>query len=165
MNGPVYKYQMFVQARFDLTPEEQRQYLATKTANRTSPGEWPWRDTGEHVYARRRTNAKAFYIALRGIKPPIRVKAEYVSGRNVPSGKGGRSDAVAMRAWREFGGIVGTINGAADEVRHFLADEGESGWTECGIKFSEWHRSNGKPECQKCLEAAVARHPQMKEFL
>lgn len=162
MTALVYKYRMFVQARFDLTPEEIRQYQATKTANRNSPGEWPWRDTGEFVHARSRNKAKAFYAALRQIKPPIKVKAEYVSGRG---NNGRRSDVEASRAWRGFGGIMGTIGEAADEVRHFPADQGESGYTECGIKFSAWYRSNGKPECPLCLEAAVARHPEMKQYL
>lgn len=157
----IFKYRMFVQARFDLTPDEIRQYEATK-GNGVSPKTWPWRDTGEHVYARRRSNAKAFYAALREVKPPIKVKAEYVSGREH---NGNGSSDVSMRAWRNFGGIVGTINGAADEVRHFPADAGESGYTECGIKFTEWHRSNGKPECPTCLEAAVARHPEMRQYL
>lgn len=165
VHTPVYKYRMFVQARTDLTPEEIRQYEATKTGKRSSPVEWPWRDTGEFVYARRRANAKAFYRELRQVKPIIKIKAEYVSGRHVPGGNGGRSDDVAMRAWCGFPGMLGTLNGAADEVRHFPIDNGESGKTCCGYQFSEWHTDFGKPQCPICLAAAMERRPDMKEFL
>lgn len=158
----VFKYRMFVQARFDLTPEEIQKYQASK-GNGVSPKTWPWRDTGEFVYARRRTNAKEFYKALRNIYPPIKVKAEYVSGREPEGNK--REDDVAMRAWRGFGGIMGTIKGAADEVRHFPATNRKSGLTACGLTFSEHWRSNGKPECPLCLDAAIERHPEMKQYL
>lgn len=145
----VFKYRMFVQARTDLTEDEIARYKG-KT--------WPWRDTGEFVYARRMSNAKAFYAALKGIKPPIKVKAEYVSGRET---KGGRSDEVAMRAWIGFPGVMGSINGAEDEVRHYPFGE----LIACGLPFTEFRPSIGKPECPTCLAAAVEEHPEMKEYL
>lgn len=148
----VSKYRMFIQARTDLTEDEIRRYESCKRKN------WPWRDTGDFVYARRTRNAKDFYRALHKIRPLIKLKAEYVSCREA---KNGRTDDVAMRAWRQFPGVMGTIVGAADEVRHF--DVG--GVTACGLVFSESWPSNGKPECPKCLEAAVKQHPRMKEYL
>lgn len=161
MSTPVYKYRMFVQARFDLTPEE------IVKAQGSAKGHYAmrivWRDTGEFVYARRRNNAKVFYAALRDIRPPIKVKAEYVSGRG-PNGH--RSDEVAMRAWRGFVGLMGSVGEAQDEVRHFRPDANwESGKTACGIKFSETWVSVGKPECPACLEAAVESHPDMKQYI
>lgn len=162
MTGLVFKYRMFVQARTDLTEDEIKRYQASQGKSR-SPMTWPWRDTYEFVYARRRNNAKAFYAALRGIKPPIKVKAEYASGREP---KGHRSDEVAMRAWRGFVGLMGSVGEAQDEVRHFRPDSNwESGATACGIRFSETWVSVGKPECPICLAAAVEQHPEMKEYL
>lgn len=162
MTGQVFKYRMFVQARTDLTEDEVRRYLASK-GNSAGPKTWPWRDTGEFVYARRMSNAKAFYAALKGVKPPIKVKAEYASEREP---KGRRKDDVAMRAWRGFVGLMGRVGEAQDEVRHFRPDANwESGATACGIKFSETWVSVGKPECPICLAAAVEQHPEMGEYL
>lgn len=158
---PVFKYRMFVQARTDLTPDEIRKYEASK-GNANSPMTWPWRDTGEFVYARRRANAKAFYRELRQVKPIIKIKAEYESGRE---SNGHDGSVVAMRAWREFPGLLGTLNGAADEVRHFAADNGESGKTCCGYQFTEWHQDFGKPQCPACLAAAMERRPEMRQYL
>lgn len=148
---------MFVQARTDLTEAEIKEYLA-KGKNSASPSVWPWRDTGEFVYAKRMSNAKAFYAALRGVKPPVKVKAQYVSGREA---KNGRNDEVAMRAWRGFIGVTGSINGATDEVRHYSAGQK----TACGLAFTEFRHSVGKPECPVCLAAAVKEHPEMEQYL
>lgn len=158
MTGLVFKYRMFVQARTDLTEDEIRQYLATKK-NGVSPNNWPWRETNDFVYARRMNNAKAFYMALKGIKKPYKVKAQKVAEER----PGGRSDVEAMRAWRGFAGVTGAIGEAADEVRHFSTDG--SGQTACGLALSHWWWSVGKPECPICLAAAVEKHPEMKEFL
>lgn len=153
----IFKYRMFVQARTDLTEEEARIRIASQ-----KPGggakKFPWRDTGEFVYAKRRTTAKAFYAALRGVKPPVKVKAECVSGRE---SYGNGTSIEAMRAWRGFVGVTGSINGAADEVRHYSAGQK----TACGLAFTEFRHSVGKPECPVCLAAAVKEHPEMEQYL
>lgn len=152
----IFKYRMYVQARTDLTEEEVKRYLDSGKKS-ISPSVWPWRDTGEFVYARRKANAKAFYAALRGVKPPVKVKAQYVSGKETS----GRNDAVSMRAWRGFVGVTGSINGAADEVRHYSVGQK----TACGLEFDEFRHSVGKPECPICLAAAVKEHPEMEQYL
>lgn len=145
----IFKYRMFVQARTDLTEEEISRYKG-KT--------WPWRDTGEFVYAKRMANAKAFYAAMRGVKLPVKVKAQCVS-RKESAGNG--TSVEAMRAWRGFVGVTGSINGATDEVRHYSAGQK----TACGLAFTEFRHSAGKPECPICLAAAVKEHPEMEKYL
>lgn len=150
----IFKYRMFVQARADLTPEEIRIREA-----KAKPSLWPWRDTGEFVFARRRNAATAFYREMRKIEPIIKIRAKKIVEKS-----GDRlDDAVHMRAWRGFAGIMGSINNASDEVRHFASNE--NCLTACGIQFTAWHPSVGKPQCPACLAAAVVAHPEMKAYL
>lgn len=75
-------------------------------------------------------------------------------------------DDELMRAWRGFECLCGYIaHGgveAGDEVKHF---EVSNGMTACGLSFTGHWKLRGKPECDKCLAAAVEQHPEMKEFL
>lgn len=157
---PIYKYRMFVQARTDLSDEEIAKYESSRGPN--GPSVWPWRDTGEILHARRRNTAKEFYRALRQIKPIIKIKAELINDPEPPR----RNDDVALRAWRGFFCLCGYLAYAGkevgDEVKHYAVS---SGLTACGIQFLGVWTVNGKPECDKCLAAAVEEHPEMKQYL
>lgn len=153
----VYKYRIFVQARTDMTADEIAQYEASK-GNAQSPTTWPYRDTGEIIHARRRKTACAFYRALRRIKPIIKIRAERINDPKPLQ----RNDDIALRAWIGFECARGSVNGVEDEVKHFLL---ENGRTACGIWFTSYGAVGGKPECDKCLAAAVEKHPEMKQYL
>lgn len=155
--SPVQKYKIFVQARTDLTAEEIERYEASR-GNGVSPKSWPWRDTGEIIHARRRNNAKAFYRALKQVPTLIKLRADRID-EDVPPCRG---DDISMRAWRGFPCICGSIEGVEDEVKHF---EWSNGRTACGLEFSSHWKVNGKPECDKCLAAAMEKHPEMKQYL
>ena len=155
---PVSKYRMLVQVRTDLTKEEIAKYEASKGANGNSPSIWPFRDTGEIIHARRARTAAAFYRALRQIQPINKVRAVKVNGL-----RPGRNNSVeAFRAWRGFDCMQGTINGVSDEVKHFEVSHGLSA---CGLPFTTYSRTSGKPECDKCLAAAIDKHPEMGKYL
>lgn len=154
----VYKYHMFVQARTDLTEEEIARYEASKGPNATAPSVWPWRDTGEIIHARRRNNAKAFYRALKQIPPLIKLRADRINDKEPRQ----RNDDIAMRVWRGFACLCGSIDGVEDEVKHFEVSDGR---TVCGLEFSSHWKVRGKPECDKCLAGAVEKNPEMKQYL
>lgn len=158
----VFKYRMLVQTRTDLTKEEQ-QYVTRNSGphNHYAPN-YPFRDTGEVIHARRRKQACAFYRALRHIKPIIKIRAVRINDRKQHV----RGDDVAMRAWRGFKCIAGSLQMFAldieDEVKHFEVGPGQSA---CGITFTSSWAVNGKPECEKCLAVAVNCHPEMRQYL
>lgn len=153
---PVSKYRMLVQARTDLTGEEIASRVTRPGMN--GPVEWPYRDTGEIIHARRRQQAVKFYAALRQIKPPIKVRAVKI---NEPRSQR-LHDIELVRAWGRFDCILGTVGGVEDEVKHFEVDHGQAA---CGITFTTYSRVCGKPECDKCLAVAVNCHPEMKQYL
>lgn len=159
MAGPIFKYRMLVQARTDLTPDEIARYEASR-GNGISPKTWPWRDTDEIVHARRQTSAKNFYRAIKQIAPIIKIRAVRLP---IKRSADRLQDHELMRAWRGFSCLCGSIDGAEDEVKHF---EIANGLSACGLDFSTNHwKVNGKPECDKCLAAAVDKHPEMGQYL
>lgn len=165
---PVRKYRMLVQARTDLTEAEIKRRLARQSPKTVGPPPFPFRDTGEIVHARRRNQACAFYRALRQIKPIIKIRAVRINDARPAR----RNDGVAIRAWFGFRCLSGVIaHGgveAGDEVKHFavpINGDAGGGLSACGLKFTSYWAIGGKPECDKCLAAAVEAHPEMKQYL
>lgn len=154
---PVQRYRMFVEVRTDLTDEEIAQRLASQ-GSATSPTAWPFRDTGEIIHARRRNTATAFYRALKQISPLIKIRAVRINEKRFAR----RNDDIAMRAWRGFDCVSGSVNGADDDIKHFDVARGV---TACGINYDAYWPCHGKPECNKCLAVAVEKHPEMKQYL
>lgn len=153
----IFKYRILLQVRTDLTEEEIAKYEASKR-NCHSPTTWPFRDTGVVLHAPRRKTACAFYRALNQVKPLLSIRAVRINETR-PSR---RHDDIQLRAWRGFKCLVGAIGGVQDEVKHFAVAHGQSA---CGLVFNEFSSINGKPECDKCLEAAVNAHSEMKQYL
>lgn len=158
---------MLVQARTDLTPDEIAQYEASKGPNAVTPSVWPYRDTGDIIHARRRSIACAFYRALKHIAPIIKIRAVRLPVASPGLGSDYKPDTVAVRAWRGFECLCGSVVGvggveAQDEVKHLAVGSGQ---TACGLRFDSFWTAGGKPECDKCLAVAVEQHPEMKEFL
>lgn len=165
MSKLVQKYRILVQVRTDLTEEE----IASRATRPKMSNEcgWPYRDTGEIIHARRRSIACAFYRALKQIAPIIKIRAVRLPVASLGLGASYKPDAVALRAWRGFACLCGSVNGVEDEVKHFASrvHHPHTFMTACGIPFTTYWTVNGKPECDKCLEVAVEQHPEMKQYL